>query len=162
MAMDILGITSTEVGVERVFSIGRDMIDYRRNRLNGDTIAALIVLRCWWGPGGTKSQLQNQSSAQKEPQHSQVNSNDVVSRSAAEIETEADNIDASRDSPTPGSPESSPEIHPVFEFVNEDLDFEHHNLTYLSDECNPESDIDQNEETSDNLVRDQDADDQED
>ena len=48
MARDILSTPIAGVGVERVFSVGRDVITYRRNRLKSKTISDIMVCRDWW------------------------------------------------------------------------------------------------------------------
>jgi hypothetical protein len=45
MARDVLAIPATEVGVERLFNVGRDTCHYRRNRLNGKTIEMIMVIK---------------------------------------------------------------------------------------------------------------------
>lgn len=45
MARDILAIPATGVGVERLFNVGRDTCHYRRNRLNGDTIQMIMLIK---------------------------------------------------------------------------------------------------------------------
>lgn len=45
MAQDIFAIPAAEVGVERVFSAGRDLISYRRCRLSATTIEKVMMIR---------------------------------------------------------------------------------------------------------------------
>jgi hypothetical protein len=45
MARDILGIPATGFGVERIFNVGRDTCHYRRNRLNGETIEMIMLIK---------------------------------------------------------------------------------------------------------------------
>ena len=48
MARDVLAIPATGVGVERLFNVGRDTYDtchYRRNRLDGNTIQIIMVIK---------------------------------------------------------------------------------------------------------------------
>lgn len=47
MASDILAIPASEVGVERLFNIGRDVCHYRRNRLEGKTIEDIMMVKLW-------------------------------------------------------------------------------------------------------------------
>jgi len=47
MARDILAVQGGSVGVERVFSIARDVIPYRRFRLKSSTIRASMLLKCY-------------------------------------------------------------------------------------------------------------------
>ena len=42
-ARDFLSIPASEVAVERAFSKARDMVPYRRSRLNGDSIRLLVL-----------------------------------------------------------------------------------------------------------------------
>jgi hypothetical protein len=43
-ARDYLAIPASEVAVERVFNIGRDLLGIRRNSMNGDTLRILMLL----------------------------------------------------------------------------------------------------------------------
>ena len=45
MARDILAVQGGAVGVERVFSMGRDVIPYRRNRLECNSIRATMIVK---------------------------------------------------------------------------------------------------------------------
>jgi hypothetical protein len=45
MARDVLAIPATGVGVERLFNVGRDTCHYRRNRLDGNTIQMIMVIK---------------------------------------------------------------------------------------------------------------------
>ena len=47
MARDILAVQGGSVGVERVFSMGRDVIPYRRNRLESKSIQATMVVKSY-------------------------------------------------------------------------------------------------------------------
>jgi hypothetical protein len=48
MAKDFLAIPLAGVGVERIFSQGRDVIHYRRNRLKGSTIGDIMICKNHW------------------------------------------------------------------------------------------------------------------
>ena len=48
MARDFLAIPLAGVGVERAFSTGRDVVPYRRNRLNADTISNIMICKTHW------------------------------------------------------------------------------------------------------------------
>jgi hypothetical protein len=56
MAHDVLAIPATEVGVERLFNVGRDTCHYRRNRLNGKTIEMIMVIKYFERIGITLSE----------------------------------------------------------------------------------------------------------
>jgi hAT family C-terminal dimerisation region len=43
-ARDYLGIPASEVAVERLFGIGRDLLGIRRHSMNGDTLRGLMLL----------------------------------------------------------------------------------------------------------------------
>ena len=45
MARDILAVPIAGVGIEYIFSIARDVIPYRRNRLKGSTIRNILILK---------------------------------------------------------------------------------------------------------------------
>jgi len=45
MAKDVLAIPIAGVGVERLFNMARDVITYRRGRLNGETIEAIMMIK---------------------------------------------------------------------------------------------------------------------
>ncbi len=45
MAKDILAIPVAGVGVERIFSIARQICSYQRNRLDAETIMQLMIVR---------------------------------------------------------------------------------------------------------------------
>jgi hypothetical protein len=47
MARDILAVQGGSVGVERVFSMGRDVIPYRRNRLESKSIRATMIVKSY-------------------------------------------------------------------------------------------------------------------
>ncbi|KZV80205.1 putative AC transposase, partial [Exidia glandulosa HHB12029] len=47
MARDYLIIPATSVDVERVFSRGRQLLPYNRNRLSTDSIRALLCVGAW-------------------------------------------------------------------------------------------------------------------
>jgi len=47
MARDILAVQGGSVGVERVFSMARDVIPYRRSRLKSSTIRASMLVKCY-------------------------------------------------------------------------------------------------------------------
>jgi hypothetical protein len=44
-ARDYLAIPASEVDIERLFSIGRDILGVRRWSMNADTMGILIILR---------------------------------------------------------------------------------------------------------------------
>lgn len=46
LARDMFSIPATGVGVERLFSLARDICHYRRGSLNTTTIQDLMMLRC--------------------------------------------------------------------------------------------------------------------
>jgi hypothetical protein len=48
MARDFLAVPIAGVGVERIFSLARDIVTYRRNRLKGVTIADLLIAKEYW------------------------------------------------------------------------------------------------------------------
>ena len=48
MAKDFLAVPLAGVGVERIFSQGRDVIYYRRNRLKGSTIGNIMICKNHW------------------------------------------------------------------------------------------------------------------
>lgn len=48
MARDILAVQGGSVGVERVFSMGRDVIPYRRNRLESKSIRATMIVKSYF------------------------------------------------------------------------------------------------------------------
>jgi hypothetical protein len=48
MIRDVLIISVAAVGPERVFSAGRAVVDWRRNRLAGSTIENILVFRAWY------------------------------------------------------------------------------------------------------------------
>ncbi|KAI9881927.1 MAG: hypothetical protein M1823_006362, partial [Watsoniomyces obsoletus] len=45
MARDVLAVPATSVGVERLFNMARDVCNYRRGHLKGDTIRSLMMMR---------------------------------------------------------------------------------------------------------------------
>jgi len=47
MATDILAVQGGSVGVERVFSIARDVIPYRRSRLQSSTIQSSMLVKSY-------------------------------------------------------------------------------------------------------------------
>lgn len=47
MARNFLSIPSTTTGVERIFSRGRHLLHYPRNRMSSTSIAACLVLGSW-------------------------------------------------------------------------------------------------------------------
>jgi hypothetical protein len=47
MARDILAVQGGSVGVERIFSMGRDVIPYRRNRLGCKSIQATMIVKSY-------------------------------------------------------------------------------------------------------------------
>ena len=47
MARDILAVQGGSVGVERIFSMGRDVIPYRRNRLESKSIRATMIAKSY-------------------------------------------------------------------------------------------------------------------
>lgn len=47
MARDVLAVQGGSVGVERVFSMGRDVIPYRRNRLESKSIRATMIVKSY-------------------------------------------------------------------------------------------------------------------
>ena len=47
MARDVLGVQGGSVGVERVFSMARDVIPYRRSRLKSSTIRASMLVKSY-------------------------------------------------------------------------------------------------------------------
>jgi hAT family C-terminal dimerisation region len=47
MASDVLAIPASEVGIQRLFNIGRDVCHYRRNRLTGKTIEDMMMVKLW-------------------------------------------------------------------------------------------------------------------
>ena len=47
MARDILAVQGGSVGVERIFSMGRDVIPYRRNRLESKSIRATVIVKSY-------------------------------------------------------------------------------------------------------------------
>jgi hypothetical protein len=47
MAKDILAIPISGVGVERIFSITRQICSYQQNRLDADTIKQLMIVRTY-------------------------------------------------------------------------------------------------------------------
>ena len=47
MARDILAVQGGSVGVERVFSMGRDVIPYRRNRLENKSMRATMIVKSY-------------------------------------------------------------------------------------------------------------------
>jgi hypothetical protein len=47
MAKDILGVQGGSVGVERVFSMARDMIPYRRSRRKSSTIRSSMLVKSY-------------------------------------------------------------------------------------------------------------------
>jgi len=47
MARDILAVQGGSVGVERVFSMARDVIPYRRSRLKSSTIQSSMLLKSY-------------------------------------------------------------------------------------------------------------------
>jgi len=47
MARDVLAVQGGSVGVERVFSMGRDVIPYRRNRLEKKSIRATMIVKSY-------------------------------------------------------------------------------------------------------------------
>lgn len=58
-AREIFSIVTAEVAVERLFSIGRDVIPYRRGQLGAARIEALIFNRYYRGPQHTEALLQD-------------------------------------------------------------------------------------------------------
>ncbi|EJD48352.1 hATC-domain-containing protein [Auricularia subglabra TFB-10046 SS5] len=48
MATDYCSVPATTVDVERLFSTGRILIDWLRNRLTGDSAHTLLCLKSWW------------------------------------------------------------------------------------------------------------------
>ena len=48
MARDFLAIPSTSVPSEQCFSISKNLITDKRNRLAGKTVRACMCLRSWW------------------------------------------------------------------------------------------------------------------
>ena len=70
MARDVLAVQGGSVGVERVFSMGRDVIPYRRNRLEKKSIRATMIVKSYLqkelsegkeglDPDAERSRLQN-------------------------------------------------------------------------------------------------------
>ena len=56
MAKDVLAIPVSGVGVERLFSMARDVVTYRRNRFRGTTIErVMLIKRTSWFEGENKS-----------------------------------------------------------------------------------------------------------
>jgi hypothetical protein len=51
MARDYLGIPATSVPSEEIFSLGKNLITDKRNRLAGKTIRVCISLKSWWTSG---------------------------------------------------------------------------------------------------------------
>jgi len=51
MARDYLAIPATSVPSEQSFSLGKNLITDRRNRLVGKTIRACMCLKSWWSTG---------------------------------------------------------------------------------------------------------------
>ncbi|KZV81577.1 hypothetical protein EXIGLDRAFT_590460, partial [Exidia glandulosa HHB12029] len=47
MALDYLVIPATSVDVERVFSRGRQLLPYNRNRLSAESVRALLCVGAW-------------------------------------------------------------------------------------------------------------------
>lgn len=70
MARDYLAIPATSSPVERAFSKGRDLVSFRRNALNAETIRACMCLKYWWKNNGNNN---NQSIEN----HNGVNSNGI-------------------------------------------------------------------------------------
>jgi hypothetical protein len=48
MVRDVLAVPLSSCAAERVFSAGRDIITYRRNRLTGTTVKNLMLAKNWW------------------------------------------------------------------------------------------------------------------
>jgi len=48
MARDYLGIPATSVPSEEIFSLGKNLITDKRNRLAGKTIRVCMYLKSWW------------------------------------------------------------------------------------------------------------------
>ncbi|EJD33097.1 hypothetical protein AURDEDRAFT_77213 [Auricularia subglabra TFB-10046 SS5] len=48
MAMDYCSIPATTVDVERLFSTGRMLLSYLRNRLSADSVHSILCLKSWW------------------------------------------------------------------------------------------------------------------
>ncbi|OJT15390.1 Zinc finger BED domain-containing protein RICESLEEPER 3 [Trametes pubescens] len=67
MAIDFLTIPATSVPVEHLFSIGRLLLPYIRNRMQGQTTRALLCLKSW-----TQACLVKQTDAKKAAQMSDV------------------------------------------------------------------------------------------
>jgi len=51
MARDYLGIPATSVPSEEIFSLGKNLITDKRNRLAGKTIRVCMCLKSWWTGG---------------------------------------------------------------------------------------------------------------
>ncbi|KAL2005531.1 hypothetical protein VTN00DRAFT_2742 [Thermoascus crustaceus] len=77
MARDILSIPASGFGVERLFNVGRDVCHYRRNRLNGDTIEMIMLIKYFerigislTGDTGSVSSLSQQGKQNSERERS--------------------------------------------------------------------------------------------
>ncbi|KIN96071.1 hypothetical protein M404DRAFT_1007026 [Pisolithus tinctorius Marx 270] len=47
MALDYLSVPATSTAVERVFSQGRQLLHFTRNRLSGNSVRAFLCLGSW-------------------------------------------------------------------------------------------------------------------